>query len=94
MKKMMTLCAACKKELKMASGAAIEPALASLVQIEEVVTSHGICYECGVTLYGTEIMAKVDAEFSNFKKSEGCLQLPDRFGILQRTKPTGDSGLS
>jgi len=65
MKKMITICVACKKELKMTGGAASEQALGSLVLMEEVVTSHGICYECGVSLDGTEIMAKAVAVGNN-----------------------------
>jgi hypothetical protein len=82
MKRMMTICASCKKELKMASGAAIEQAFASLVQIEEIVYSHGICYECGVQWYGTEIMSKVGAVSNNVEMPEDRLQHPDRFCIL------------
>ena len=59
MKKMITICAECKKELKMKPDATKEQALASPVQNEEVVYSHSICYECGVKLYGWETMAKV-----------------------------------
>ena len=59
MKKMITICAECKKELKMKPDSTKEQALASPVQNEEVVYSHSICYECGVKLYGWETMAKV-----------------------------------
>ena len=64
MKKMITICAECKKELKMETGATIEQSLASLVLNENVVYSHGICYECGVNLYGAQIMAKVGAKMN------------------------------
>jgi hypothetical protein len=64
MKKMITVCAVCKKELRIASDAAIEQPLASLVPVEAVVYSHGICYECGVQLYGTELMAMVEPSLS------------------------------
>jgi hypothetical protein len=64
MKKMITRCAECKKELKIVRGAAIEQALESLSLNEDVVYSHGICFECGVKLYGVEIMAKVGARLN------------------------------
>jgi uncharacterized protein with PIN domain len=82
LKKMMTICAACKKELRGTSSAVIEQALAFPGLTEEVVTSHGICYECGVQWYGTEIMAKIGAESNTVKMPEDRLQHPDRFCIL------------
>jgi hypothetical protein len=71
LKKIITICAECKKELKMAGSAAGAQALASLGPNEEVVCSHGICYECGVKLYGAEIMT-----------SAGGLHYADRFRIF------------
>jgi hypothetical protein len=57
-KEMITICAECKKVLKRTGGAAIVQAFAGLILNEEVIYSHGICYECGVKLYSAEIMAK------------------------------------
>jgi hypothetical protein len=65
MKKIINICAECKKELKMARGTVIEQALPSLVLNKEVVYSHGICFECGVKLYGGDLMAKVSAKINN-----------------------------
>ena len=62
MKKMITICAECKKELKMETDATIEQAHTSFVLNKEVVYSHSICHECGVKLYGLETMAKVVAK--------------------------------
>jgi hypothetical protein len=59
---MITICAACKKELKMASATTID--VFSSSQDEEVRYSHGICYECGVKLYGVEMMAAVCAKMN------------------------------
>ena len=65
MKKIKSICAECKNELKMARGTVIEQALPSLLLNENVVYSHGICFECGVKLYGGELMAKVSAKINN-----------------------------
>jgi hypothetical protein len=62
MRTMITICAKCKKELRRTVGPAIERTCASLFPDEEIVYSHGICYDCGVTLYGSEIVQKVDAK--------------------------------
>jgi hypothetical protein len=59
MKKMMTICAECKKELKMACSSTFEGAPVSAVLDEEVIYSHGICFKCGIKLYGAELMKKV-----------------------------------
>lgn len=59
---MITICVGCKKELGMASGATIGQPFASMAMNEEVIVSHRICYECGVKLYGVEMMATVDAK--------------------------------
>jgi len=64
MKKMIVICAECKKELSTESDVTKEQALASMVQSEDVVYSHSICYECGVKLYGWETMAKVFAKIN------------------------------
>ena len=61
MKKMITIYAKCKKELNTKTVANNELNLASLVQNQDVLYSHSICYECGVNRYGWEIMAKVFA---------------------------------
>ncbi len=52
MRKMITICAECKKVLKVSRGVAIEQAFADLD--EEVVYSHGICRQCGMKLYGAQ----------------------------------------
>jgi hypothetical protein len=52
---MITICALCKKEMRTAT--TMDRFLSSLD--EEVLCSHGICYECGVKLYGAEMMAAV-----------------------------------
>jgi hypothetical protein len=65
MKKIISICAECKKELKMVNGASIAQIRAPLVLNEEVVYSHGICLECGVKLYGGELMAKVIAKMNH-----------------------------
>ena len=54
MKKMITICAECKKVLKVSCGVAVEEAFASLD--EEVIYSHGICRQCGLKLYGAELI--------------------------------------
>ena len=59
MKKMITICAECKKILKTASGADIDRAFTLLTLDEEVVYSHGICNECVVKLYGSEILTQL-----------------------------------
>jgi hypothetical protein len=69
MKKMITVCAECKKELKAASGIAIEEIFKSLLLDEEIVYSHSICNECGIKLYGAEIMAKIIAKMKHPKAS-------------------------
>ena len=61
---MITICAVCKKELKMAGGDTVSQPFASRVMKEEVIYSHGICNECGIRLYGAEIMATVGARMS------------------------------
>ena len=61
---MITICVVCKKVLKMASGATIGQPFASMAMDEEVIVSHSICYECGVKVYGGEIMAKVCAKMN------------------------------
>ncbi len=67
MKIMITICVECKRELKMARYAPAEQAFSPLITNEAVVYSHGLCYECGVKLYGAELMAKVDARASNIR---------------------------
>ena len=64
MKKMIIICAECKKELKTKTCATNEQALASLVQNEDVVYSHSICFACGVKLYGWETMVKLFAKMN------------------------------
>jgi hypothetical protein len=59
MKKMITICAECKKELKTSSGSAVEEIFTSLFLSEEIVYSHSICNECGIRLYGNEIMSEI-----------------------------------
>jgi hypothetical protein len=71
MKKIISICAECKKELTMAKGAVIEQCLASWIQNEEIVYSHGICFECGVKLYGDEIMAAVSTKMNHALASLG-----------------------
>jgi len=61
MKKMITIYTKCKKELNTKTVANNELNLASLVQNQDVLYSHSICYECGVKRYGWEIMVKVFA---------------------------------
>lgn len=48
----------------MASLDAIGEPMTSMVINEGVVYSHGICFECGVKLYGGEIMARVCARMN------------------------------
>jgi len=64
MKKMIIICAKCKKELTTKLATTKEQPLASQVQNEDVIYSHSICYECGVKLYGWETMAKVFAKIN------------------------------
>jgi hypothetical protein len=64
MKRIISICAECKKELKMAGGAVIEQALVTTILNEKIVYSHGICFECGVKLYGGELMAEVIAKMN------------------------------
>ena len=61
---MITICVVCKKVLKMASGATVGQPFASMVMDEEVIVSHSICYECGVKVYGVEMMATVGAKMN------------------------------
>jgi hypothetical protein len=65
MKQIITICAECKIELhkeKKSLGASVEKAIYHLFLNPEVLYSHGICYECGVKLYGAELMNKVVAK--------------------------------
>ncbi len=55
----ITICAACNRELKRGLWAGVEDAPVTLIDGEEVVYSHGICYDCGVRLYGAKIMSKI-----------------------------------
>lgn len=59
---MITICALCKKELKMANATTIDRFSSS--PDEEARYSHGICYECGVKLYGVKMMAAVCAKMN------------------------------
>jgi hypothetical protein len=67
---MITICVVCKKELGMASGATIGKPFASIAMNEEVIVSHSICYECGVKLYGVEMMATVGAKIGTAAAKE------------------------
>ena len=60
----ITICAACKRELKRGLCAGVEDAPVVLIGEEEVVYSHGICYDCGVRLYGAKIMAGVSTRLA------------------------------
>lgn len=60
----ITICAVCNRELKPEQHSGVEDAPVSLVADEAVAYSHGICYECGVRLYGARIMAEVSTRLS------------------------------
>ncbi len=55
-RKIVTICSLCKEELKVEVDS---EAFASMLPNEEVLFSHGLCYECGKKLYGAELMGKV-----------------------------------
>jgi hypothetical protein len=77
MKKIVSICAECKEVLKTARGAVIEQALAYPIPNEEVVYSHGLCFECGVNLYGKKLMAEVSTKKRN--------HAPASFGVPKAT---------
>ena len=64
MKKVIIICAKCKKQLTTKTCTTSEQDLASQVKNEDVLYSHSICFECGVNLYGRETMAKVFAKMN------------------------------
>jgi hypothetical protein len=69
MNMMMTICAECKKELEMTCSSTVDGAPVSAVpNNEEVIYSHGICFECGIKLYGAELMGKVCAKHNLFNE--------------------------
>jgi hypothetical protein len=61
MKKIIVLCAVCKRQMDKAQNFG-EPPSSLIFSDEEVLYSHGICYDCGVNLYGYEIMDKMKIE--------------------------------
>jgi phosphate/sulfate permease len=63
MQTIITICAECMKVLGVVSDAAPKEAPVPPAP-EEVIYSHGICYECGVKLYGRKIMANVGDKYS------------------------------
>jgi hypothetical protein len=64
-RKIITICAECKRELKTMYETVLEDILVPSEPNEEIVYSHGVCFECGVKLYGAKIMAKVGAGFGD-----------------------------
>ena len=83
MKRIITICAECKKELKMESLSTIGEPMTSMVINEDVAYSHGICFECGVNLYGGEIMSKVHAKMNVAAASSSILDSKTfQYGIL------------
>jgi hypothetical protein len=72
MKKIIPICAECKRELNAENLGRIGERTNSRDPDEEVVHSHGICFECGVKLYGREIMARARARMSVAAASNGA----------------------
>ncbi len=60
MKQFIRICAACKKQLHRRDVPAGGIDQASRLSPGETVYSHGICFACGVRLYGADLMAGSD----------------------------------
>jgi hypothetical protein len=76
MKRIVTICAACKKELAPAGGPFGQETPPLQYPSHETLYSHGICLECGLKWYGAEVMRSTGAGIVLSEEPEGCLQNP------------------
>jgi hypothetical protein len=76
MRNIVTLCAACKKELAPAAGPSGRTAPPFHSLPGETLYSHGICLECGLKWYGAEFLHRAVAGIDRSQEPEGCLQNP------------------